>query len=177
MSGRAGRLALVNDFGRSIMVTGSPFEADVWLRHYAGAEFEDVRPMLGDGPLEDHVLDVLTSGLASTRDEVEELLLSSFTGQVHWAQKISREELASSLTNAVDVCAAADLLRRVGDRVEIEDRRRGGPRRTGTNRLSSCPTSRCGSRTVESTQRGLAPSSGSSRGTGGGHQLGLRFRG
>jgi helicase len=50
MSGRAGRLTLVSDFGRSILVTGSPFEADVWLRHYAGAEFDDVRPMLGDGP-------------------------------------------------------------------------------------------------------------------------------
>ena len=31
MSGRAGRLSLVEDFGRSILVSSSPFEADVWL--------------------------------------------------------------------------------------------------------------------------------------------------
>jgi len=119
MSGRAGRLSLVNDFGRSILVTGSPFEADVWLRHYAGSDFEDIRPTLGDAPLEDHVLDVLASGLATRRTEVEELLLSSFTGQVHWAQKISREEFAAELTRAVDLCAEADLVRRKGDRLLI----------------------------------------------------------
>jgi len=119
MSGRAGRLSLVSDFGRSILVTGSPFEADVWLRHYAGSEFEDIRPTLGDAPLEDHVLDVLASGLATRRGEVEELLLSSFTGQVHWAQKISREEFAAGLTRAVELCAEADLVRRTGERLHI----------------------------------------------------------
>ena len=51
MSGRAGRLSLVNDFGRSILVTYSPFEAEVWLRHYAGSDFENIRPTLGDAPL------------------------------------------------------------------------------------------------------------------------------
>src|SRR4029077_20611435 len=51
MSGRAGRLPPGHGFGRFVMVTGSPFEADIWLRHYAGAEFEDIRPTLGDGPL------------------------------------------------------------------------------------------------------------------------------
>jgi helicase len=104
MSGRAGRLSLVNDFGRSILVTYSPFEAEVWLRHYAGSDFENIRPTLGDAPLEDHVLDVLASGLASSREEVADLLLSSFTGQVHWAQKISRDEFSTSLAKAVDVC-------------------------------------------------------------------------
>ena len=57
MSGRAGRLALTSDFGRAIFVTESKFEADVWLRHYAGGEFESVTPTLKDAPLEDHVLD------------------------------------------------------------------------------------------------------------------------
>ena len=119
MSGRAGRLSLVNDFGRSILVTYSPFEAEVWLRHYAGSDFEDIRPTLGDAPLEDHVLDVLASGLANTREEVEELLLSSFTGQVHWAQKISRDEFTDALTRAVEVCVGAGLAEQKGDALEI----------------------------------------------------------
>src|SRR5262245_31480227 len=119
MSGRAGRLSLVNDFGRSILVTHSPFEAEVWLRHYAGSEFENIRPTLGDAPLEDHVLDVLASGLAATRGEVEELLLSSFTGQVYWVQTISREEFAAGLGKAVDVCVGAGLAEEKGERLEI----------------------------------------------------------
>jgi len=119
MSGRAGRLSLVNDFGRSILVTYSPFEAEVWLRHYAGSDFENIRPTLGDAPLEDHVLDVLASGLANTRDEVADLLLSSFTGQVHWAQKISRDEFTDALTRAVEVCVGAGLAEQKGDALEI----------------------------------------------------------
>jgi helicase len=119
MSGRAGRLSLVNDFGRSILVTYSPFEAEVWLRHYAGSDFENIRPTLGDAPLEDHVLDVLASGLANTREEVADLLLSSFTGQVHWAQKISRDEFTDALTRAVEVCVGAGLAEQNGDALEI----------------------------------------------------------
>jgi ATP-dependent DNA helicase len=119
MSGRAGRLSLVNDFGRSILVTYSPFEAEVWLRLYAGSDFEDIRPTLGDAPLEDHVLDVLASGLAATRAEVEELLLSSFTGQVHWVQRISREEFATALSKAVEVCVGAGLVAKDGDELAI----------------------------------------------------------
>ena len=119
MSGRAGRLSLVNDFGRSILVTYSPFEAEVWLRHYAGSDFENIRPTLGDAPLEDHVLDVLASGLAATRAEVADLLLSSFTGQVHWAQKISRDEFTATLARAVEVCVGAGLAEQKGDVLQI----------------------------------------------------------
>ncbi|HVZ70942.1 MAG TPA: DEAD/DEAH box helicase [Polyangia bacterium] len=119
MSGRAGRLSLVNDFGRSILVTYSPFEAEVWLRFYAGSEFEDIRPTLGDAPLEDHVLDVLASGLATTRTEVEELLLSSYTGQVYWAQRISRDEFTASLAKATDLLVAAGLVERKGESLAI----------------------------------------------------------
>ena len=119
MSGRAGRLSLVNDFGRSILVTYSPFEAEVWLRHYAGSDFENIWPTLGDAPLEDHVLDVLASGLANTREEVADLLLSSFTGQVHWAQKISRDEFTDALTRAVEVCVGAGLAEQKGNVLEI----------------------------------------------------------
>ena len=119
MSGRAGRLSLVNDFGRSMLVTYSPFEAEVWLRHYAGSDFENIRPMLGDAPLEDHVLDVLASGLANSREEVADLLFSSFTGQVQWAQKISREEFTASLAKAVEVCVAAGLAEQREERLEI----------------------------------------------------------
>jgi len=120
MSGRAGRLSLVQDFGRSILVTYSPFEADVWLEHFAGGEFEEIRPTLADAPLENHVLDLMASGLASSRAELEQMLLSSFTGWTHWAQKISRAEFSEALTKAVSCGLDGGLLRALeGDRLEV----------------------------------------------------------
>lgn len=120
MSGRAGRLSLVNDFGRSILVTYSPFEADVWLRHYAGGEFEEVRPTLADAPLENHVLDLMASGMASSRAELEEMLLSSFTGWAYWTQKISRDEFSAALRKAVTCGLDGGLLREHdGERLEV----------------------------------------------------------
>jgi helicase len=120
MSGRAGRLSLVNDFGRSILVTYSPFEAEVWLRYFAGGEFEDIRPTLADAPLENHVLDLMASGLASSRTQLEELLLASFTGWVHWAQQMSRTEFSEALKKAVAAGLAGGLLRACDDvRLEV----------------------------------------------------------
>src|SRR5262245_36822687 len=122
MSGRAGRLSLVEDFGRSILVTYSPFEADVWLQHFAGGEFEEIRPTLADAPLENHVLDLMASGLSSSRLELEEMLLSSFTGWAHWGQKMSRDEFTQALDKAVAAGLAGGLLRRSeGDGLEITD--------------------------------------------------------
>lgn len=120
MSGRAGRLSLVKDFGRSILVTYSPFEADVWLEHFAGGEFEEIRPTLADAPLENHVLDLMASGLASSRGELEEMLLSSFTGWAYWAQKISRAEFSAEIEKAVICGLNSGLLRALPDgRLEV----------------------------------------------------------
>src|SRR6185312_7178982 len=120
MSGRAGRLSLVNDFGRSILVTYSPFEADVWLQHFAGGEFEEIRPTLAEAPLENHVLDLMASGFASSSAELEEMLLASFTGWVHWAQKMSRDEFSQALGKAVAAGLSGGLLRgHVDERMEV----------------------------------------------------------
>ncbi len=115
MSGRAGRLAHTRDFGRSILVTSSPFEADVWLRHYVGSDFEDIVPTLKDAPLENHVVNLLASGLAERRDELAELLLSSFTGHVHWNQQMSREVFLEALDAALEICVGGGLVRRGKD--------------------------------------------------------------
>ena len=119
MSGRAGRLSLIDDFGRSILVTYSPFEADVWLRHFAGGEFEEIRPTLADAPLENHVLDLMASGLASSQAELETMLLSSFTGWAYWAQRISRTEFSEALQKAVAIGLGGGLLRALDDRLEV----------------------------------------------------------
>ena len=115
MSGRAGRLAHTKDFGRSILVTSSPFEADVWLRHYVGSDFEDIVPTLKEAPLENHVVNLLASGLAERRDDLAELLLSSFTGHVHWNQQMSRDAFLEALDRALSICVVGGLVRRDKD--------------------------------------------------------------
>jgi replicative superfamily II helicase len=120
MSGRAGRLSLTNDFGRSILVTESKFEADVWLRHYVGGEFETVTPTLKDAPLEDHVLDLVASGLAQSRAQAAELLLASFTGRIHWREKMSPEAFRAGVDQAVDLCRSGGLVQvRANGSVEV----------------------------------------------------------
>jgi helicase len=111
MSGRAGRLAFTNDFGRSILVTYSPFEAEVWLKHYVGSDFEDIVPTLKDAPLENHAVNLLASGLAQSQSELLDLLLSSFTGFVYWQSKMSREEFLGDLDRALKLCIDGGLAR------------------------------------------------------------------
>ncbi|HLK13265.1 MAG TPA: DEAD/DEAH box helicase [Fimbriimonadaceae bacterium] len=115
MSGRAGRLSLTKDFGRSILVTASPFEADAWLRCYIGREFEAIAPTLKDAPLEDHVLDVVASGLGRSRKQIAELLLASFTGKVHWKDAMGRERFLEAIDEALTLCRNGGLVRDVED--------------------------------------------------------------
>ena len=115
MSGRAGRLSLTTDFGRSILVTASPFEADAWLRCYIGREFEAIAPTLKDAPLEDHVLDVVASGLGRSRTQIAELLLASFTGRVHWKDAMGRERFLEAIDEALVLCRSGGLVRDVDD--------------------------------------------------------------
>lgn len=122
MSGRAGRLSHTRDFGRSLLVTNSSFEADVWLRHYVGADFEDIVPTLRQAPLENHVVNVLASGLAAHDEDLAALLLSSFTGHVYWSQPSTRDSFLEALDAAVVRCESAGFLRRDGHgRLAITD--------------------------------------------------------
>jgi helicase len=115
MSGRAGRLALTADFGRSILVTASPFEADAWLRCYIGRDFEAIAPTLKDAPLEDHVLDVVASGMGRSRAQIAELLLASFTGKAHWKDALGRDRFLGAIDEALALCREGGLVRDVDD--------------------------------------------------------------
>ena len=119
MSGRAGRLSLVKDFGRSILITDSKFQADVWLDHYVNAGFDDIVPTLRETPLENHVVNLVAGGMAQSRETLERLLLSSFTGSVHWMQQMSREEFSESLDAAIRVCTDAELVKKDGSNLSI----------------------------------------------------------
>jgi helicase len=115
MSGRAGRLAFTKDFGRSILVTQSRYQADSWFESYIERGFEDITPTLKHDRLEDLVLDLVASNLAKTRAELGELLLSSFTGTIHWSEKMGRDKFLEAVSHGVDVCTRGGLVREKTD--------------------------------------------------------------
>jgi helicase len=111
MSGRAGRLAFTNDFGRSILVTHSRYQAESWLETYIAREFENIVPTLNHDRIEDIVLDLVASGMARSRASLTEILLASFTGRVHWTATMGREAFVEAVTAAVGICAEGGLVR------------------------------------------------------------------
>ena len=121
MSGRAGRYSLEPDFGRSMLVTTSPFQARAWMETFVDAPFEEIAPTLLERPLEDHVLNLVASGLCGSQEEIEAFLRGSFTGYVHWEQKLSREEFRAELARAIAACLEGELVRRSGERLETTD--------------------------------------------------------
>jgi helicase len=52
MGGRAGRLGFVNEFGRAILVTSSPFQKKALYDYYIKGGFEKLRPVLKDEDLD-----------------------------------------------------------------------------------------------------------------------------
>ena len=115
MSGRAGRYSLTEGFGRSILVTSSPFDADNWMERFVDADFEDIEPTLKDTSLAVHVLDLLVSDLVSTREEIAELLLRSFTGQSYWQQALGKGQFGEELDQAIRDCRIMGMLNEVRD--------------------------------------------------------------
>ena len=110
MSGRAGRYSLTEEFGRSLLVTPSKWDAKVWMDSYVDAELEKPQPTLEETALDEHLLDLLVSKLVSTAEEAAEVLAHSFTGQSAWLQKLGQQELMERLTKAADRCQTAGML-------------------------------------------------------------------
>ncbi|MBI5546933.1 MAG: hypothetical protein HY901_23875, partial [Deltaproteobacteria bacterium] len=125
MSGRAGRLPGPGrprpEFGRSIMVTSSDFQVDTWHHCYVDKELDEIVPSLKETPLEKHVLNLVASQLVRTREQMADLLLSSFTGYVYWKPLMSREAFAACLATAIQVCIDGGLVQEHHGRLDATD--------------------------------------------------------
>jgi ATP-dependent DNA helicase len=119
MSGRAGRYSLTPDFGRSLLVADSKWNAKVWMDCFVDADFEDIEPTLKDASLADHLLDLLASKLASTTEEAGRLLMHSFTGQSHWMEQSGQQKLQESLDAAVEDCRNTGMLQPGTDKLVL----------------------------------------------------------
>jgi DNA-binding winged helix-turn-helix (wHTH) protein len=76
-----------------------------------GREFEDITPTLKNAPLDDLVLDLVATRKARTRDQLTDLLLASFTGRVHWTEKMGREKFLKAVGDALATCTEGGLIR------------------------------------------------------------------
>jgi len=112
MSGRAGRLGIEEEFGRAIIVTGSPFQANVFYDQYARGTLGELEPALDDDPLAHHVLNLVASGLAATEAEMREVLLASYTGQTCWRGGEREREFDGKLAQGLKHCLDGGLVER-----------------------------------------------------------------
>jgi len=110
MSGRAGRLSLASDYGRSIMISLGDFPAKAMARHYIEGSFEDITPTLANAPLENHVVNLIASGFCASRDELYHFLLGSFTGHEVWRQKQTLDQFRKDVDQAVDICISCSTV-------------------------------------------------------------------
>jgi len=111
VSGRAGRLCGTATFGRSILVTTSPFEAQLLEKQFVQADFAPIVPRLQFMSLEDPVLDLLAAG-HSKREDMERMLLATYSGRVRWRR--APEELRRNVEAAIEACLRAGFIERRG---------------------------------------------------------------
>lgn len=109
-SGRAGRFGLAKGPGMAMLVTWSPIQADAYMSNYIRADFDSLNPTLGKVPLEDFVLSVVATNLASTREGIAKFLLSTFTGWLEWSREEGAGTFKSRVEAAIDLCVSGGLL-------------------------------------------------------------------
>jgi helicase len=110
MSGRAGRLGLEDEFGRAIIISDSEFQTRTYEDVFVNGDLGDVEPALGDAPLSHHVVNLVASRLCQKREEVAEVLLSSYTGELFWRGGEREGVFRNRLEAAIDRCLAGGLV-------------------------------------------------------------------
>jgi replicative superfamily II helicase len=84
MAGRAGRTRF-NEEGTSILMVNSPAEATRCWRNYVKGQLDTLKPPLADDDLRKVMLSLFATRLCRNEQEIQNLLLSSYTGFVHWS--------------------------------------------------------------------------------------------
>ncbi len=101
MSGRAGRYGIGHEFGRSIFIASSPFDAETLWRRYVDGICEGICPRLNLERLEDCVLQLVASRQCRTAKELVEFLESTLAGQWVWRSQYTAETIEVKIRYAV----------------------------------------------------------------------------
>jgi helicase len=80
ISGRAGRLGFGRDFGRSITIARNDYEYQMLWENYIDGEVGMLASQITRQGFEDHLVNIMASGLGKTREELESFLSRTFMG-------------------------------------------------------------------------------------------------
>jgi helicase len=116
--------ALKTGFGRSILIAHSQPQASCLLERFSGRELEDVTPSQIP-PLEDLVIPLLATRRARSEQELRELLLSTYTGRVYWADTPPSRRTEKTVADALKACTEAGLVRDGGNAGDLRVSRLG----------------------------------------------------
>ncbi|MFH0795424.1 MAG: DEAD/DEAH box helicase, partial [bacterium] len=84
--GRAARFAKEKvDFGRSILPARNEAEAERLFVEFVEGELETLRPPLAGKSLEPYVVDLVSSHVCDSKEELEEFMQRTFTGRTYWS--------------------------------------------------------------------------------------------
>jgi len=113
MSGRAGRLNLEGDFGRSILVATTPLECMQYENCYLKARLEELEPQLRGVDLATHAMRLVASDAAHDEAGIARFLLHTLTGVMHErALREDEEGFQERVAAAAERCVKYGLLSR-----------------------------------------------------------------
>ena len=113
MAGRGGRYGYIEDFGRAILVTHSPFKKKVWMDRYVRGTFEPLEPTLRDEEVQEYLLNLIASGQWATAEALVQFFKSTYTAHFRWRQEHYR--LGPLVEAALEKCLAVGLIIRMGE--------------------------------------------------------------
>jgi len=113
MGGRAGRLNLEGDFGRSILVATTPLECMQYENCYLKARLEELEPQLRGVDLATHAMRLVASDAAHDEAGIASFLRHTLTGVMHErALREDEEGFQERVAAAAERCVKYGLLSR-----------------------------------------------------------------
>ncbi|MBN1626575.1 MAG: hypothetical protein JW944_08615, partial [Deltaproteobacteria bacterium] len=114
MGGRAGRLSLANDYGRSILIAGSEFEFLKYRKLYLDAPYDGLQPQLAKVCLATHALNLVASGIAANEEQISDFLLNTLSGHICWQSPEDKDKVTCEIVLAVEQCIKYGLMSQDG---------------------------------------------------------------
>ena len=101
ISGRAGRLGFGQDFGRSITIAGNDYEYEMLWENYIDGQVGMLTSRLDGKGMENHLVNIVASGVARNREEIESFLSRTFQGLFE-SRENTRKGMEKALRFATD---------------------------------------------------------------------------
>ncbi len=119
--GRAGRYSYESGFGRSILVAERKVNIEGLWNKYLIGKIPPIEPSLASSDLDNHVLNIVASGLADKTKEVRSILLSSFSGMKLWSSGETRTAFLESFDEAIKKCLEHGLIEEHNGKLKATD--------------------------------------------------------